>query len=195
MTRRLRDAGHNMHAKETEHQRYRNGSPVLVTRPSIPLLPLAPLLPLLLFALLLPSSFSPAAALPPPHARLHLPRTRVSSRLGAAAKTIWSLAAGALNQTVHDSMDPLTMQLHGGPLLVGPVLSVYVIYYGTEWKRSERRLVEGFIRGLDGQSRGTVKEWWRLTTEWYKDGQGRSISNTVSEARCVRRGACLVGIR
>ena len=101
--------------------------------------------------------------------------------MGAAAKKMWSIAAGAFNETVKDSMDPFTMQLHGGPLLVGPVLNLYVIYYGTEWERSERRLVEGFIRGLDGQARGTVKEWWRLTTEWYKDGEGRSISNTVSD--------------
>ena len=83
------------------------------------------------------------------------------------------------------SLDRFTMKYRGGPLLTGAVLRVYVVFYGTLWRARERSTIERFIASFDSAASGTVKLWWQITTDGYKDGQGRSISDKARPVLCT----------
>ncbi|CAI7877611.1 unnamed protein product [Closterium sp. NIES-54] len=91
---------------------------------------------------------------------------------------------------------PAPIAYNNGPVMSGPTLNIYIIYYGA-WtpKKSGQPIIENFITALSlsgADSQGVagdpkVAYWWATNSKYYSQADDGSINGTVSqEVRFVK---------
>eukprot|EP00850_Spirogloea_muscicola_P017121 SM000144S00669 [mRNA] locus=s144:123070:125298:+ [translate_table: standard] len=113
----------------------------------------------------------------------------------SAAAQVWSDAgitngkAGARStlETPAPASSPPTYRgiiYQGGPILSGPVLDVYLVWYGTWPSEADKSVIRNLIRSLDyntnsNQQGSTLQKWWNVA-HIYTDSTGAMVSNNIS---------------
>ncbi|XP_010245464.2 PREDICTED: protein EXORDIUM-like 2 [Nelumbo nucifera] len=81
------------------------------------------------------------------------------------------------------------LKYHNGPLLTGPTINIYLIWYGP-FSLTNRTIISNFFASLDPSTahslrrQPTVSTWW-ATAKSYKDATGKPVSGSVKLAREV----------
>lgn len=118
---------------------------------------------------------------------------RLATEAGAAKRVLRPKGSTPLRV---DAVEPGSrfkdpIKYHGGPILAGATLNVYLIFYGSWTGNKGEAVLQNFVNSLSasdaassGKSVPSAKEWWAISTA-YTQKDGSTVSAQVKVGKTV----------